>query len=202
MTVAAPLRMRIRRDGLPVPPVEFADEVELWARQSGRHAKIEFRPTMVKEGRVEAGCWVVRISLKPDDRRMLLYRRGQAPEPPTEDVWLHVPDNSSSTGYRAFDLGQLGTSGVRQFLERGDTWSGRGEFRSIDEQARLAMDANERMREKHRAFEKEESRHEQRAKRRWRLGIPLVPGVDLPKVAGPTSTPDLAPAATKKEKVS
>ena len=192
--------MMVRRGDLPSPPIELADEVELWARQSGRHAKLQFAPTKLKGGQVVEGCWVVRISLRSDDRRMLLYRRGQAPEPPTEDVWLHVPDNDSPTGYRGLDLGQLGASGVRQFLERGDTWSGRGEFRSLDDQARLAMDANARMRETHRAHQKDENRHEQRDNRRRYLGIPLVPGMDMPKAAGPTSTPDLAPAATTKEK--
>lgn len=195
------MRVLTNRSGLPRPPVEMADEVELWARQSGRHARIEFRPTMIKDGRIEAGCWVVRISLKSDDRRMGLYQRGQVSEEPTEDVWLHVVDNKSPTGYRAFDLGQLGASGIRQFLEQGDTWSGRGEFRSLDDQARLAMEANAKMREKHRAYEKEENRHEQRENRRRFLKIPLIAGADLPRVAGPTSTPDLGPATTTKEKV-
>lgn len=184
---------------MPRPPVEYADEVELWARLSGRHATLEFRPTLIKEGRVEAGCWVVCISLKSDDRRLDLYRRGLVATPPTEDVWLHVPDNTSATGYRAYDLGQLGTSGLRAFLERGDTWSGRGEFRSLDEQARDAMEANRRMVEHHRAFEKEENRHEQREKRRWHLGIPLVPGAEFSKVADPTPTSGLESAATTKE---
>ena len=201
MTSVAPIQMGVRRGGVPRPPVEMADEVELWARQSGRHAKIEFRPTMIKDGRVEAGCWVVRISLKSNDSRMGLYQRGQVAEEPTEDVWLHVVDNTSPTGYRAFDLSQLGVSGLRQFLEQGDTWSGRGEFRSLDDQARIAMEANAKMREKHREYEKEENRHEQRENRRKYLHIPLLPGADFPKVAGPTSTTDLASAATTKEKV-
>jgi len=185
---------------IPTPPAEIADAVEMWARKSGRHGRLQFIPTFVSNGQIMAGTWLVRLSLRENDKRMLLYQQGIAAEPPAEDVWLHVPDESRKSGYRALDIYQMGVGGVEAFLDRGNMWSGRGEFTSLEEQVRLAREANRKMLEKNRADQKEESRHEQRDKRRWRFGIPFLPvGVTFPKAAEPTSTTDLAPAATNKE---
>jgi hypothetical protein len=166
--------LQVRRNGLPVPPVEIADEVEAWARLSGRHATLHFIPTAFLRGRVASGTWVVRLTLKPGDKRLLLYREGKVAEPPTEDVWLHEPDASHHTGYRPFDILQLGASGVRTFLEKGDTWSGRGEFRSLEEQLKKVNEDNAQAREKNRTDAREGARDEARDKRRQVLGIPLV----------------------------
>lgn len=172
----------------------------MWARESGRHGKLQFVPTFFAGDQAIAGTWMVRLSLRENDKRMLLYQQGMAPEPPTEDVWIHVPDESRKSGYRALDIVQLGTTGIRSFLDRGNMWSGRGEFTSLEEQVRKAREANRAMLEKNRADQKEESRHEQRDKRRWRFKIPFLPvGVSFPKAAEPTSTSDLAPAATNEE---
>ena len=164
----------------PRPPVEIADEVEAYARQSGRHATLRFNPTLLKHGRVVAGTWVVRMTLKADDEVLSLYQEGKVAEPPTEDVWLHVPDPTYSTGYRPLDLVQLGAGGVRTFLEKGNLWSGRGEFTSLDEQVRKVREQNERQRTKNREQHKEANRFEQLEKRRWRLKIPfLLVEIDL-----------------------
>jgi hypothetical protein len=165
--------LHVRRNGLPVPPVEIADEVETWARLSGRHATLHFFPVAFQRGRI-AGTWVVRITLKPSDKRLSLFQRGETPTPPTEDVWLHEPDATVVGGYRPYDLLQLGASGVRAFLEKGDTWSGRGEFRSIEDQLRQVNENNAQALEKVRTDAREGARDEARDKRRQVLGIPLV----------------------------
>jgi hypothetical protein len=182
--IAVPLR---GKQELPRAPVEIADAVEMYAREHDRHATLEFIPTWIDRGRVAAGAWVARFTLRNSDKRMQLYQQGLAPKPPTEDVWFHVRNPKAATNpkepdYFPLDIHQLGVSGIRQFLQRGDTWSGRGEFRSLEEQARLAMQSNTEMRERFRAEQKEASRLEQRDKRRSRFKIPFLRvGIDLKK---------------------
>lgn len=174
MPTAGGLLVR-RQFDLPTPPVEIADEVELYARQSGRHARLHFFPTQFKHRRMVRGTWVVRMTLKSDDKRLSLYREGRVNEEPTEDVWLHVPDPEYPMGYKPLDLMQLGASGVRAFLEKGNLWSGRGEFTSLDEQVHKVREENARSRERIRQEHKEANRFEQREKRRWRFKIPFLP---------------------------
>ena len=130
-------------------------------------------------------AWVVRLSLRPNDKRLQLYREGKMPEPPTEEVWLVEPNPKAgepiayAPGQRepavvGLKLEELGVGGVLTYLQRGNTWSGRGEFASLEEQAQKAMDHNAAEREKFRRHHKEESRHEQRDRRRWRFKIPFV----------------------------
>ena len=160
------------RQELPAPPADIADEVELWARQSGRHARLYFFPVRFRYGRIVSGTWVVRISLKPGDKRLLLYQQGKVAEPPTEDVWLHESDGRG--GYRALNLTEMGASGVRQFLEKGDSWSGRGEFTSLEDQLRKVNENNEAARVKNRADAKDQARSHAEDRRRSALGIPFV----------------------------
>ena len=167
------------RNAWPTAPYAIQEEVELWARESGRHAKMHFSPP---------GTWFVRISLKSTDSRMELYQMGLAAQPPGEDVFFHTPNphegqviNGVRQGpYIPISLEHLGTSGVRNFLERGNTWSGRGEYLSMVDQIRQVNESNEEVRLKSRADQKEASRYEQRDKRRWRFKIPFLPvGIDL-----------------------
>ncbi len=158
----------------PRAPSAFQEEAELWARGSGRHAKLHFAPN---------GTWFVRVSLKSDDGRLRLHQMGLADEPMGEDVWLHLPNPHEGKvigdvrqgPYIPIDLEQLGVSGLREFLDRGDTWSGRGEYLSLVDQLRKVEETNEEVRVRHRAFHKEESRHEMRQSRRFRLKIPFLP---------------------------
>ena len=188
---------------MPTPPVEVADEVELYARQTGRHATVEYVPTLLKGTRPVAGTWRVRFTLKPDDKRLSLYQTGKMDEPPTEDVWLHVPDQASPLGYRPLDLVQLGASGVREFLERGNLWSGRGEYKSLEQMVREVRESNTRNREKHKQQQKVTNREEQREKRRWRFKIPFLPvGIDLQSKSngrGKSVRPDVLPSAPRQE---
>jgi hypothetical protein len=192
----------VRRDGLPVAPVDIADAAEEYARESGRHATIHFIPIQVERERVIHGTWLVRFSLRADDKRLQLYREGKVGEPPTEDVWLHVPDDAGFGGYRPLNLTELGAGGLRTFLDRGNSWSGRGEFASLEEQTRKASEANDAMRTKLRADQKEENRLEQREKRRHILGIPFLPVLIDLKGSPAHAESGLGGPTTTKEKVS
>jgi hypothetical protein len=172
-----------KRTELPRVPVEIADEVERFARDHDRHATTEFVPILRRGNRV-AGTWVARFSLKKEDKRMKLFQEGFMEKAPTEDVWFHVRNPRSQEHGQpemlCLDIYQMGPSGVRAFLERGNTWSGRGEFSSLVDQTRLAREANEQMKEKNRRDQKEASRYRAREQRRRRLRIPLLPvGIDL-----------------------
>ena len=194
--------MTLRLMGLPTPPVEIADEVELWARESGRHGTLHFVPTRLAGLRVVEGTWMVRLSLKSDDKRMLLYKQGLVPEPPTEDVWLHEPDPDSPTGYRPYNITQLGAGGVRQFLEKGNTWSGRGQFgsKTIEDLARDAIEKNRNAGGVAKDAARKNCLLKLRDERRWMLKIPFLPvGVSFPKAAVVASN-DPAMAATSQEK--
>ena len=78
------LTPRGNRSEAPRAPAEIADAVELYARQYDRTGKIEFA--------VGPNTWLVRLSLRPNDPRLLRYQQGMAPEPPTEVVWLQEPN--------------------------------------------------------------------------------------------------------------
>lgn len=167
--------------GMPKAPYEIQDALELWARKSDRTGKMHFFPP--------AG-WFARLEVKPNDPAMLAWRQGRAAEPPTEDVFFHVknpfeeshmsvPDvlaDSRMKGlpiidwwngvkvrmpaYLQLDVIQMGASGVTGFLEREDTWSGRGEFSSI-------LDATKKQTEKDIAGKESLRAHqEERAGRR------------------------------------
>lgn len=180
------------RNGLPAPPVEVADEVELYAREYGRTATLHFIPT---------SGWMVRFSLRCNDPRVQLFQQGEMGEPPTEDVWLHEPNprggqpdgrGGREPTYLPLDIYQLGASGVRQFLERGNTW-GRGQHESIESLVTTVRETEQAATEKLRATLKEENRHEQRDKRRWRFKIPFLPvGISFGKEQ--SSSPSAPPA--------
>jgi hypothetical protein len=164
----------------PRPPVEIADEVELYARQSDRHATLHFIPLVTLGNRVIAGTWMARFTLRSDDKRILLYQEGKIDEPPTEDVWFHVADPESPNGFRPLDILQMGVTGVREFLDRGNLLSGRGEFTSLEDQLLHSREHNRQVRTKHRAEQKALNRLAVRDKRRWWLKIPFLRvGIDL-----------------------
>lgn len=160
--------LRVLNSGLPRPPADIAEEIELFARESGRTGTLHYIP----------GCgWFARFSLRSNDERLRLYQEGAIGEVPTEDVWFHKPKPNGRPGeFLMMDVAQMGRSGVRTFLERGNTWSGRGEYASVEEAARKAMEANRREREKRKADARENNRHAQRDKRRSRFKIPFLRG--------------------------
>ena len=159
--------------------------MELYAREWGRHATIHCVPLLFVHGRIERVAWVVRMTLRPNDKRLKLYQEGSVSRKPTEDIWL-VERNpkegesiSGAPGIRepavvGLKIEELGAGGIREYLQRGNTWSGRGEHASLEEQARKAKQHNKEMRENFREHQKEESRQEQVDRRRSRFKIPFL----------------------------
>ena len=174
-----------RQREVPRPPPWLAEEAELFARKSGRTASVSFVPTLFKGETIVRGTWVVDIELKPNDPRMKLYQEGRAPKPPTEKVWLHernpkagqiIPETHGlrEPPFIGFDIYELGASGVRRFLEKGDTWSGRGQYSSLEEARKEVSDHNASVREKVKQEAREENREWTKDQRRQRLKIPFL----------------------------
>ena len=164
----------VGRQELPKAPVEIQDAVELYARQSrGGHGVIHFVPSAMpfkQNGRTICyGTWMIRFTLRPEDKRLQLVKTGKASaEEVTEDVWLR-----DATG-TPFDIHQLGVGGVLSHLEKGNMWSGRGEFSSLTEQLQKVRQQNEAAQEKHRADQKDAAKATARDKRRSLLKIPFL----------------------------
>lgn len=160
----------------PTAPVEFADAVEQWARGYGRHATLKYVPLM--------GCWSVNLSLKPGHPDLKAFQEGRASVEPTEGVLLVEWDEAAgppnkTTGnpmgeYRAVDLEEYGPSGIVALLERGNTWSGRGEFGSLADAVRVAATRNREEKERIKARLRDDARHLAADQRRQILGIPFV----------------------------
>jgi hypothetical protein len=184
-----------RQCELPTPPAEIADEVELYARESGRTGRLEFVPIAFRNGRIADGIWRARFSLRPSDKRLSLYQEGRTGEVPTEDVWFRVKGMNGEM--HALDITQLGASGVRNFLEKGNAWSGRGEFSSLEDQLRRVRAHNEATQDKVRTDARTEAQYEARDTRRSRLKIPVVPvGIDVGST-GESSPLEARPTQTK-----
>lgn len=212
MPIAPVVRTQITRGGLPIAPVEIADEVEQYARAWGRHATLHFVPTLFFNGRILRGTWVVKMTLRPDDTRMKLWQEQRVSEAPTEDVWLHEPNpdvgkiiphsgNLREPAYRPFNLTDLGASGVRAFLEAGNMWSGRNEIRSPEEELKYNQEQRRQMVEKARAHAREAGREIAADQYRSRFDKESQVGViaDVKDVKDVPSTRAAKKPRTKKE---
>lgn len=191
MSLLANLSMKKdARAATPEIPHEIRDEVELFARESGRTATLYFVPVLIEHGVIIVGTWMARFSLRSNDKRLLIHKEGRHAQMPGEDVWFHkanpkegriIPGTHGrrETQWTPLDIVQMGASGVRQFLDQGNTW-GRGEFSSLESALSETRDKNETARLKNKADAKYDSRMESREKRRTILGIPFLPvGIDL-----------------------
>lgn len=177
---------RVGRNGLPECPWEIKEVVELYAREWDRTATVHFAPTI---------GWFVRFEARSNDPRWLAYREGRAAEPPTEDVFFHEDESRKGQfipgaygqrygDFRPIDIVAKGASWVREFLEAGNSFSGRGKFgaKSLEEIARDALYEEQRATQKERERQKEDARLMARDTRRHRLKIPVVRvGLDLKK---------------------
>lgn len=158
--------LHVTRGGFPTPPVEIADEVELYARAWGRHATLHFVPTLFFNHRILRGTWVVKMTLRPDDKRMKLWQEQKVNEPLTEDVWLHEPNpdvgkiiphsgNLREPAYRPLNITEMGAGGVRAFLEAGNMWNGRNKIKSPEEELKHNQEMRRQMVEKARTDARE-----------------------------------------------
>lgn len=146
-------------------PVEIQEEVELWAREQGRHAKIVWNPLL--------RCPEVQIDLKAEDPRLKKWQAQtqKVPNKPVESVFLHRHDGHH---YVALNLGELGASGVRALLEEGNMWAGRGQAPNLLAAVRMVDEKNERVKEAMRKEARDNSRDRAREHRREILDLPLV----------------------------
>lgn len=169
-----PANVRLIGSAGRIAPVEYRDAVELYAREFGRHADIVWIP--------EIRTWQVRFTLMPDDplgglegeerfETVELVRPGTRPHPRTGQPMPYMAP---------IELEELGVSGLLEYLRKGNTWSGRGEYRSQAEAERKIEEAN-RERSERRAREARQTAIDRaQEERRLITGQPQVPvGIDL-----------------------
>lgn len=153
-------------------PTEMQDEVEKWARQSGRHATVVWKPPPL-------ACFAVEIDLRPSDERLKAWQEGDLEEKPKELVYLHRWDGEEGR-YEPIHLHELGTQGLLTHLRRGDTWSGRGKFDSIQEAVQHSIQSWKDRKEKMRERARDRAIQKGLSVRRQVCGIPFEKvGIDL-----------------------
>ena len=117
---------RVRGDrGRRFAPVEFQDAVELHYRKSGRHATIIWIPEPVCQ-------WQLRITMRPNDPARRAWQAGDMEEEPFE-IFEITHYNEEVGLYQGYELEELGVSGLIEMLEKSDSWSGTGQFDSLEE---------------------------------------------------------------------
>lgn len=157
----------------PEAPFEIRWAVQDWAANWGRSAELEWNPHM--------GCFCIFLSLKPDDPNMRAWRMGDLKQDkaPTEAVPLHYWD-SEEERYKPLALEEYGANGILEMLNKGNTWSGRGEYPSLMDACRAQIDQTERKRRENRAKARESGKEYGWLHRRSVLGIPYITaGLDL-----------------------
>ena len=169
-----------------VAPVEFRDAVELYARTIGCHGDIVWVD--------RANCWQVRLELAANDPR----RRGEDsfetfelqqfvhPDPtnesyPRHDTSLlnklprHPSNNRLMPAYVAYELADLGTSGVVELLQRTSVMTGRGEHQNAQDAMRAVTERQSATLAAARRDSRQHARDVAIATRRRVLKIPFLP---------------------------
>jgi hypothetical protein len=149
----------------PSVPYDIADAVEVWARERGRHARMEWSAFL--------GCPVIHFTRKADDPVLKAWQEGELESEPTESVMLNRWDERAGA-YVPLDLGEYGAGGVVALLEEADTWSGRGRYESLQHAIRAAWDRNDARREEMKAAAFEAGQDGADRMRRTILGLPQV----------------------------
>lgn len=132
-----------RRTGPPMTPVWFADTIEMWARAHGRHAKTTWDPPV--------GCFVTRLSRMSHDPVLALVKSGKKEDVGVPIYWhewkegvrRHPVTGQVVGGFVPMDIEQMGESGVRTYLDKVATWTGRAEFKSVDDAVDASVKAND-----------------------------------------------------------
>ncbi len=96
-------------------PWDIEEAVKLWARQWGRGATIRFHPVLQ--------CPCIEFALPNDDPRMQSFLDGKLKHKPVEFVALHRQDKQTLK-FEPIDLAEMGVSGLLQWLDEANTWSG------------------------------------------------------------------------------
>ena len=176
------LRTRERR----VAPAEIRDAVETWARTYGGHGDVVWVP--------RAKTWQVRLTLRHGDPR-LKGRDSDVFETVELQEWWepwqwekyaprrarrHASSNRVLPGYRAYELDELGATGIIEILEKGSLMSGRGEFKSAEEAMYRVRETHRKERERAQGELRQHATDRALDQRRQVLKIPFLPvGVDL-----------------------
>ncbi|MCK5316323.1 MAG: hypothetical protein KAJ55_00335 [Anaerolineales bacterium] len=147
-------------------PFDIADEVELWAREQGRHGKLVWNQLLQ--------CHEVQLSLKGDDPRMRAYQEGKLRKEPVESVFLHRQETPGGH-FIGMNIQDLGSSGIRSLLDKGNLLSGRGEFRDLYQAVKAVDDQNQALEDLMAKEADENSRANARDHRRQLFDLPLVP---------------------------
>lgn len=146
-------------------PWEISDEVELWAREHGRHGRCVWNPVL--------RCAEIQLELKADDPRMKGWQEGRLKTKPVESIYLHRQEVRGGP-FVAVDLNELGASGVRAWLDRGNMWSGTGEYPNLHTACMAADRHNLELEEKMKAEAVENARLRARDNKRQIFDLPLV----------------------------
>lgn len=144
-------------------PWDIREEAELWARERGRHATVSWSRPM--------NCLVVSLDLKPGDPRLEGWISGRLKVEPREDIFFQRRKGVHLVG---IPMGELSASFVRNYLQEGDLWSGRGRYNGLDAACKAAADHNERLSQKMKEAAVEDARQNARDHRRQVFDLPLV----------------------------
>jgi len=176
--MSVPVVGRIAEVGLNAntrAPVEFADAVELHFRKSGRHARLVMIPSI--------RTWQIRVAPRPDDPRLGAWRDGRLTEYPEELIELceyepraaQLPSGQWIPGYVPYSLDELGVTGLVNWLEQADLWSGRGEVNSMAEGVALQRRRQQEAQEKAKRQIRDAAVDRAKDRRRSVLKIPFLP---------------------------
>lgn len=146
-------------------PWDWADAVEVWAREQGRHGRLVWNTVL--------RCYEAQIDLKDADPRLLAWQQGKVRQKPVESVFFHRQDKPGGP-WVAMDLQQMGPSGIRKYLDEGNLWSGRGRYRNLMEACRAADDHNQRLEAIMAEAAEQGARDNAREHRRQLFDLPLV----------------------------
>lgn len=168
-----PGRTGRERAAKPTVPAEIADAVEQWARRWGRHARID-HVTYTSPPTPQ-----VRISPKHGDPNLKLVQDGKIPPEEAEEV-VHLWEwDEEKRCYVGVPLSSLGVQGVLRWLNRGNTWSGSGEYDSLQEALTDQREKKRREQKKLRRELKEDVRRIAQEVGRHMLGVPTIQGTDF-----------------------
>ena len=147
-------------------PWDIKDAVELWAREKrGTHGKIEWNTVL--------NCAVIDFDLKADDPRMRAYQEGRLKHEPKESIPLHYQKEGGGPFY-PINLAELGVSGLMEMLDRANTWSGRGEFKSTMAAIAATERKNDALKQSIRDAARDNARERAKDMRRQIFGLPVV----------------------------
>lgn len=160
-------------------PVAFRDALEKWARGHGRHADLVYVPAIC--------TWQVRLSPMPNDPQLELHKQGKVKY---EELWETIElveakkpkeiTAKSPSPYKPIPLGEIGIDGLLALLDKGNMWSRRGDFNSLQEALVAARERQKMTTEKLRRDERDNAGYMAQWFRRQIFKVPFLRvGIDL-----------------------